>query len=110
MNYLYLASPYSHLDPAVREARFHAACRKAASYASQGLSVFAPIAHSHPIADHMSERDRLDFDLWMKMDLPILRHASALHVLMLDGWRDSRGVTREIEYAHHVGIPVVYVE
>ena len=73
MSFTYLCSPYSHPDAAVREARYVAACRKAAEYAMRGISVFAPIAHSHPIADYMDERYRMDFDLWMRIDLPLLR-------------------------------------
>jgi nucleoside 2-deoxyribosyltransferase len=109
MNYIYLASPYSHPDAAVRDARFKAACRKAAEYLNIGRAVFSPIAHSHPIADHMDEEKRMDFHLWMKADLPLLRFAKELHVLCIDGWRTSRGVTREIEYADQLGIPVVQV-
>lgn len=109
MSFVYLASPYSHPEEAVRHSRYLAACRKAAEYASQGISIFAPIAQSHPVADFMDEKLRMDFELWMRLDLPILRFASSLHVLTLDGWDKSRGVAREIAYANHVGIPVEYV-
>lgn len=105
MSYIYLASPYSHPDAAVRDARFKAACKKAAQYADKGIAVFSPIAHTHHMADFMDESKRMDFDLWMRLDLPILRMASELHVLSIEGWRASRGVTREIEYATQLGIP-----
>lgn len=109
MSYIYLASPYSHPEASVREERFKAACKKAAQYLSKGKACFSPIAHSHPIADYMEEAARMDFELWMKADLPLLKDAAELHVLCLDGWRTSRGVTREIEYADQVGIPVKQV-
>lgn len=108
--FIYLASPYSHPDPAVREARYKAACKKAAEYVSAGKPVFAPIAHSHPLCEFMAPEKCMDFDLWMKVDLAILKDASELHVLMLEGWHSSRGVTREIEYADQVGIPVFRVQ
>jgi hypothetical protein len=107
--YVYLASPYSHADASVRLGRFHAACKKAAQYASKGIAHFCPIAQSHPVADYMDEAKRMDFELWMRNDLPLLRHAAELHVLCIEGWRSSRGVTREIEYATQVGIPVKQV-
>ena len=47
---IYLASPYSHPDATVREARFQAACRATASLIRAGHEVFSPIAHSHPLA------------------------------------------------------------
>lgn len=106
MSYVYLASPYSHPDPSVRHARHVEACKKAAQYINKGIAVFSPIAQSHPVADHMDEAQRMDFDIWMKVDLPLLRMASELHVLCIEGWRTSRGVTREIEYADQLGIPV----
>jgi len=46
---IYLASPYTSDDPAVRQQRFEAACRAAAAMIRQGQTVFSPIAHSHAI-------------------------------------------------------------
>lgn len=109
MSFVYIASPYSHPEASVRQERHVAACKKAAQYAAKGIPHFSPIAQSHPVADHMDEKSRMDFDLWMKLDLPLLRMASELHVLCIDGWRQSRGVTREIEYADQLGIPVKHV-
>jgi hypothetical protein len=109
MSFVYIASPYSHPDPFVRHERHVAACKKAAQYANKGVAHFSPIAQSHPVADYMPEEKRMDFDLWMKLDLPLLRMASELHVLCIDGWRGSRGVTREIQYAEQLGIPIKHV-
>lgn len=109
MKFVYLASPYSHPEAFVREQRFHDACKKAAQYLSKGVAVFSPIAHSHPIADYMAEADRMSFNLWMKADLPLLKNADELHILCIDGWRSSRGVTREVQFAEQLGIPVKQV-
>jgi Domain of unknown function (DUF1937). len=46
---IYLASPYSHPDPLVREARFDAACRAMADLVHAGQIVFSPIVHGHPL-------------------------------------------------------------
>jgi hypothetical protein len=43
---IYLASPFTHDDPAVRQQRFEAACRAAAILISQGKTVFSPIMRS----------------------------------------------------------------
>lgn len=108
--FIYLASPYSHPDPAVREARFKGVCKKAAEYLNEGKPVFAPIAHSHPLVEFLDPQKCMDFDFWMKADLAILKDAAELHVLMLEGWHGSRGVQREIEYADQIGIPVFRVQ
>ena len=42
---IYLASPYSHPDPLVRQARFDAACHAAAGPIQAGHAVVAPIVH-----------------------------------------------------------------
>lgn len=110
MEYIYLASPYSHHEESVREERFRAACKKASEYISNGIAVFCPIAHTHHIADHMDESARMDFELWMEADLPLVHHAKEVHVLRLEGWEHSRGIRREIEYARERGIPVVYID
>ena len=47
---IYLASPYSHPDTAVRELRFREACRAAAELIRRGHAVFSPIAHGHSIS------------------------------------------------------------
>lgn len=109
MKFIYLASPYSHPDPAVREARYVAACKKTAQYAVKGISVFSPIAQSHPVAAYMPPEDCMDFDLWMRLDLPILKDAAELHILCIDGWRMSKGVTREVQFAESLGIPIKQV-
>ncbi len=47
---IYLASPYTHPDPAIRKERFQAVCAYAATMMRSGLRVFSPIAHTHHIA------------------------------------------------------------
>ena len=46
---IYLASPYSHPDHAIREQRYRAACRAATSLIRSGTVVYAPIVHGHPL-------------------------------------------------------------
>ena len=110
MKFTYLASPYTHADPAVREERYRAACVAAAKLMLAGRVVFCPIAHSHPISDHMPDGCAVDADLWKKQDAPYVALCSAMVVLKLPGWSDSRGVTHEIAVAHKRGIPVEYME
>ncbi len=105
----YLASPYSSPDATTRHLRFIAACRAAAKLMQQGVVVFCPIAHSHPIGETMNGK-ALDHGFWMAQDLPILAKCSRLVVLKLDGWGQSRGVHEEIGYALAHGIPVEYME
>lgn len=104
---IYLASPYSHPDPAVRQKRFEAACRAAAALLRAGLPVFSPIAHSHPIAMHGVPGT---WAFWQYVDREYLRRCRAVVVLRLAGWDTSVGVQAEIEAARQLGIPVIEVD
>ena len=107
----YLASPYSPTSEGDSvEERVTLACRAAAQLMRDGHKVFAPIPHSHAIAEHLDERHRFDHEFWMAQDLEILRHCGLLVVLKLHGWDKSRGVMREIELAHTINIPIMHME
>lgn len=103
---VYLASPYSYPDPAVREGRFQAACRAAARLIKAGRIVFAPVVHSHPIAQYGLPTDWPD---WETQDRAHLARCDELVVLLLDGWQESRGVQAEIRIAGELGKPVRYL-
>ena len=105
---IYLASPYSHPLPEVREARFRTVCRVAARLMSEGAIVFSPIAHSHPIA--MAGQLPTDWTFWDRYDRAMLEASAELWVLQLDGWRTSTGVVAEIDIATHLGLPIQYIE
>ena len=103
---IYLSSPYSNPDPAVREQRFAAICRHAAAMMRAGKLVFSPIAHTHPIAQHGELPT--GFDYWREYNEAMLDCCEELHVLMLDGWRESVGVAAEIKLAELWGLKIVY--
>ena len=108
MSFTYLASPYTHANPGVRQDRYWAAVKKAAELMRGGECVFSPIAHTHEIG--MLLDNSVSHEFWMAQDKAILRHADKLAVLMIDGWDASRGVREEIEIATAIGIPVEYVK
>ncbi len=104
---IYLASPYSHSDPSVREERFKAVCKAAAILMQRGYLILAPICHSHPIAKHGLPTDWI---FWEKYDRAILRRCEEMWVLMLPGWESSRGVQAEIKIAKELGMPVEFID
>ena len=106
---IYLASPYTHTDPAVVEKRVEQACRGAAALMAKGLTVFAPIPHSHAIAAHLPADAQFDHEFWMQQDLAVLRHCQHVVVLCLTQWAESKGVRREIDVATACGIPITYI-
>ena len=104
---IYIASPYSHPDPAVRETRFQAACRAAAELMRRGKIVFSPISHSHGITQYGLPKD---WQFWEACDRAHLERCDEVVVLMLDGWRESVGVKAEIGIARELGKPVSFIE
>lgn len=107
-NFTYLASPYSRY-PEGRKAAYVLACQKAAQLMLDGEKIFCPIAHSHPI-ENIGMDDSQSGDFWLDQDFAILAHASKLKVYRMKGWEDSVGVTREIEFAKKLGLPIEYVD
>jgi|SRR6516225_289064 hypothetical protein len=103
---IYLASPYSHPDAGIREQRFQAACRAAATLLRSGHCVFSPVVHSHPLVAHGLPTG---WAFWQHVDLEHLRWCDVVVVLMLEGWEESVGVQAEIRTARALGKPVRYL-
>lgn len=106
--FVYLASPYSHPDAAVRQQRFEAAIKVVAMLMNRHEFVLSPVVHNHPVAEQESLPGSWDF--WEPYCTAFLRTADKLLVLKLDGWDVSSGVLAEIEIAHQLNLPVEYME
>jgi hypothetical protein len=103
---IYLASPYTHSDPRVRERRFQEACRASAALLRAGVVVFSPIAHSHPIANYGLPTS---WEFWERVDREYLARCDLLAVLTLPGWRESIGVQAEVQIAKELGLRIIYL-
>lgn len=109
----YLATPYSHPDPAVREARFRIACRVAAILMLNGEQIFSPIAHTHPVVNSTTGNVPWmpsDFNFWEKYDRWFIERCDELIVVFMDGTTESKGVAGEIEMAREFKLPIRYVD
>lgn len=104
---IYLASAYSSDDPAVREARYQAACRATAVLLMGGETVFSPIVHSHVLLEHGCPNT---WEFWKEIDYGFLTRCSALYVLMLPGWEESVGVKQEIKWAEELELPIKFLD
>lgn len=106
---IYLATPYTDPDPAVRRARFEAVTRAAGALMQRRLVVFSPITMGHPISEACADIP-VEFAYWETTCLSYLSGwATRLVVLTLNGWQASRGVTAEITAARERGLPVEYL-
>lgn len=105
---IYLATPYSHESHEIRELRFVRACIVAGQLMKQGLTVFSPIAHTHPIAVRCELPTGWDF--WERYDREHIAACSEVLVVKMEGWDRSKGVAAEIEIANALGKRVAYME
>ena len=104
---IYIASPYTHPQPAVVEYRVAEVMRFCAwLFAEHGLNPYSPIAHWHGICTaHILPSDAAT---WANCNRSTLRRCDAMHVLQLPGWQESAGVAMELEWARVIGLPVTY--
>ena len=104
---IYLAGPYTHKHKSVRNAREKALTTYAAELVKQGKHVWSPITESHQYSKVLGLETNWEF--WREHDLFMLSKCDELRVLMLDGWKDSVGVSAELKEAKRLGIHISYV-
>lgn len=100
----YLATPYTKYPHGIERA-FVDASKIAATLLRGGINVYSPISHCHPLAVH-GAIDPLDHDIWLPFNEAMLRASHDLIVAHMDGWRESRGVTHEIETFERTKRPI----
>lgn len=103
---IYIASPYSHGNPAVRALRYEQARLTAINLLREGLPAFSPIVYGR----EMEKAIGTDYVSWKLLNDAMLESAASMLVLMLDGWEDSAGVKYELEFAKKRGLPVSYID
>ena len=109
MSFIYLASPYAHSDPFVREHRYLQAMKVVALLMSRHVLVYSPIVHNHELAKVADAVKLWTHDDWLDYDLQMLELSWGLYVLMLPGWAESVGVQRETVHAQKRELPIHYI-
>lgn len=105
--FLYIATPYSKYPHGKEQANIDA-CKFAAILIGAGIPCFSPIAHSHAIAQ-LGGIDPDSHAIWLPADQPFIDRAAAIVVVMMDGWRDSYGVSYEIDQFTKAEKPIFYL-
>lgn len=105
---VYCASPYTRYKDGI-DCAFKDVSALAARLLRLGVSVYSPIAHTHPIAIY-GGLDPLDHKLWLPFDEAMMRACSALVVAQMDGWRESFGVLHEIKFFAGQRKPIFYLD
>lgn len=105
---IYLASPYSHVDPKVMQARHDEVARIYCDLISEYI-VFCPILHNHTAAN-ISGTLTGNWATWREQDLGLLSRCDILVVALMEGWHKSVGVQAEIKFARENLIPVQFYD
>lgn len=103
---LYIASPYSGTVNEQHQ-RFEAVREYTVKLIRVGHVAFSPIVYAHQIA-HDYELGT-DAKTWQSFNEDMIRICERMHVLKLEGWRLSKGVTAEIELAQRLGLEIDYI-
>ena len=105
---VYLATPYSDPDPTVRQERFEVVNVVAARLMRDGVHIFSPISHTHPIA--IAGDLPKGWDFWETYNRAILAACCKVIIVRQVGWEKSVGVGNEIRIAGEINIPVEYID
>jgi len=104
---IYISSPYTHNDPLIMEQRYNEAAAYAASLLRGGTHCISPIVHCHPLVKYGLP---VEYSFWKKYNRALIKMCTNVHVLMIDGWGLSVGVSDEMAYAYRCDIPITFVE
>lgn len=103
---IYLASPYSHNDPAVMRQRYEAARDFTVKWIKRDLLLFSPIVYGYC----MEAQIGTDYKSWQTFNDNMIASSMQVWVLQIPGWRDSLGVEHECKYAVEIGKPLHFIE
>ena len=104
---IYVGTPYSKYPGGI-ESAFVDACKLTARLLRQGLKVYSPIVHCHPISTH-GGIDPLDHSFWLAVDAVMMAKADAMIVAMMPGWEASIGIRHEIQAFIEAGKPLFFM-
>lgn len=105
---IYLACPYTHDNPAVALKRVVLATKVAGIYVARGAHIYSPLTHSHYIHSAMDPKEQKDADFWINFNWPFMEACSEMIIIQTEGWRESKGIRREIEYFKSVKKPISF--
>lgn len=107
MKLVYLASPYSHPDPAIEDTRYAQVSDYVARHLVSNYFIYSPIAYWHPIARSFGLAG--DAGTFKAINDLTMSKADEIWVYMIDGWNKSSGVKMEITYAKRNNKPLRYI-
>jgi hypothetical protein len=103
----YLASPYTHHDPKIREARANIVKDYMGALLYKGVITYSPIWSCHAIS--LDFELPMNYEYWLDFNRRWMRHSVGTIVAQLSDYDRSRGVADEIAFTKSVSKPLFYV-
>ena len=109
MTLYYLSSPYHGTDSQESE-RSKLASQACAAFLKEKIPVFSPVLHNHALANNLRLTRDQRRALLMPIDLELLKRATGMIMLKLEGWKESQGMKEEILFCQSEKIPYYELE
>ena len=103
-SFWYVASAYSSAYKWLRHKRVIQAASFAGWLLQQGIYIYAPIPHTHTIAE-MCDLPK-GFDFWEQYDIHMIKNSCGIIVLCNQGYLQSKGVTHEANACMEMNKPI----
>lgn len=103
-SYIYIALPYTDDDKNIVEERVVIAMKYAATLFQKGEYAFSVVVHCH----EMSKRFNMPktYDFWKHYCEIMIKNCKEVHLLQIEGYKESVGCAGEIEIANNFAKPV----
>lgn len=105
MSFTYVLSPYTSKCEIEMNLRAHmTACGIAELMEKcdfRSYTFFSPIVHYHQVAMRSATLPR-DIDFWWNINLPYMKLATHVVVFQMPGWKESKGIKKELEWFNTV--------
>lgn len=105
---VFISSPYGHVNPVVVAQRIHHTKRYVAHLLNANVQAISPTVYGHSIVTEYAIPG--DWAFWQNFCLAYLLKSKEMHILCLDGWKESIGVKGEVLACIEAGITVYFVE
>lgn len=101
MPFAYVLSPYTHEDFEIMNYRAHLTACGIAHLMSkpefEDYIFFSPVVHYHQVALRNEALPR-DVGYWWKINLSFMRQATHAVVFQIPGWKESKGIKKELQW------------
>jgi hypothetical protein len=108
MKFYYLSNPYSGTEE-LKNLRARSAARACGKLIKDRVFTLSPIVHNHAMMKEYNEFTlEQRKDVILDFDFALLKASIGMIVLTIEGWKDSHGVKKEIEFCNENELPIYY--